>query len=222
VQFTFHGNCGEENLIIHDEIYRYLFKARRHKLVDLIFFRNLRDSFLYKYEVKDIRKKEAQLSLVSKEELQICASKELHLAWSIVDTKTVEKYITSLNEIGVDKITFVYAAYSQKNFKPNLEKLNKILINSSQQCGRSSLMKLDTCESLTKFLELYPHTKILDFSEKNISSEENISTILIGTEGGFSKDERALFKKDNILGLDSTLILRSETAAISVASKILL
>lgn len=222
MQYIYNIDSGNDNLVIVDDIYKYLFKVRRHKNSDVLYFRNLNDSFLYKYIVKDINKKEAYLSLESKEEKVVESEKKLHIAWSIIDMKIVEKYITSLNEIGVDKITFVYSQYSQKNFKPNLDKLEKILINSSQQCGRSSLMKLEVCQNLKEFIESYPDTKILDFSPNTISEKVEIDTILIGTEGGFSSNERELFDKDNILGLNSNLILRSETATISVAAKILL
>jgi len=222
MQFTYHINCADDNLVITDETYRYLFKARRHKLEDEIFFRNLKDNNIYKYVVKSITKKEAILILDSFTEKIIKSTKPLHLGWSIIDSKLVEKYITSLNEIGVAKITFVYSSFSQKNFIPNMEKLNKILINSCQQCGRSTLMKLDICDNLESFLSDYPNCKVLDFSENKISNNSDIETILIGTEGGFAEEERALFTNKNIVGLNSNLILRSETAAISVASKILL
>ncbi|XPV83978.1 MAG: RsmE family RNA methyltransferase [Halarcobacter sp.] len=81
-------------------------------------------------------------------------AKKLHLAWCVVDPKTVEKNIASLNEFGLDKITFISCEYSQKNFKINLEKLEKILLNSSSQCGRSSIIKLENRESLDKFLSV--------------------------------------------------------------------
>jgi len=222
MQFTYHENCGDETVNISDDIYRYIIKARRHKMDDEIYFRNLKDDFIYKYTLQSISKRDALLTLQSKEEKRVKAKHSLHIGWSVIDPKTVEKYISSLNEIGVDKITFIYSSFSQKNFKPNLEKLRKILINSSQQCGRSSMMTLDVCESLEFFLDAYPQSKILDFSENTLESTAKVDTILIGTEGGFSKEERALFNKENILGLNSNLILRSETAAISVASKILL
>jgi len=222
MQFTYHENCGDETLNISDDIYRYIIKARRHKIDDEIYFRNLKDDFIYKYILQSISKRDALLTLESKEEKLVKAENSLHLGWSVIDPKTVEKYISSLNEIGVDKITFIYSSFSQKNFKPNFEKLRKILINSSQQCGRSSMMKLEICESLELFLKAYPQSKILDFSENKLESTTSVDTILIGTEGGFSHEERALFKEENILGLNSNLILRSETAAISVASKILL
>ncbi len=222
MQFTYHENCGDKTLNISDDIYRYIIKARRHKIDDEIYFRNLKDDFIYKYILQGISKRDALLTLESNEEKVLKAEHSLHIGWSVIDPKTVEKYISSLNEIGVDKITFIYSSFSQKNFKPNFEKLEKILINSSQQCGRSTLMTLEICESLELFLENHPQSKILDFSEHTLESTTSVDTILIGTEGGFSHEERVLFNKENVLGLHSNLILRSETAAISVASKILL
>ncbi|WP_419671776.1 16S rRNA (uracil(1498)-N(3))-methyltransferase [Aliarcobacter butzleri] len=44
----------------------------------------------------------------------------------------------------------------------------------------------------------------------------------MGCEGGFSKNERDKFNKNFIVGFDSNLILRSETAIISASSKIIL
>ncbi|XPV54809.1 MAG: hypothetical protein ACNI3H_07545 [Halarcobacter ebronensis] len=55
------------------------------------------------------------------------------MAWCIVDPKTIEKELPYLNELGVRKITFISCDYSQKNFKLNFEKLEKILVNSSSQ-----------------------------------------------------------------------------------------
>lgn len=222
MQYIFNAESGASTLLIKEDTYRYLFKVRRHKINKEFFFRNLKDTLLYKYSVQNISKKEALLILESSVQKRVEPIKKLHLAWCVIDTKLVEKYITSLNEIGVSKITFVFSQFSQKNFKPNLEKLNKILINSSQQCGRSSLMELDVCKSVEDFLNLHPKTKILDFSEHKISETSNIETILVGTEGGFSDEERSLFNSEAIVGLDSNLILRSETATLSVASKILL
>ncbi|MBP9616627.1 MAG: RNA methyltransferase, partial [Aliarcobacter sp.] len=149
--------------------------------------------------------------------------KSLHLGWSVVDPKTVEKYIASLNEMGVDKITFIYSDYSQKNFKVNIEKLEKILINSSCQCGRSNIIKLDVCKNIDTFMKQNDNVFFLDFSNVSIDKKcDEIKTLVIGCEGGFSNKERETFNKDNIVGFNSNLILRSETAIISAASKILL
>lgn len=223
MQFTYHENASEQFLTVDNEVYKYLFKARRQKLNDEIYFRNLNDKNIYLYKVIEINRKDARLELVSFEEKIVENKNSLHLAWCVVDPKTVEKSIASLNELGLEKITFIYCEYSQKNFKQNLEKLEKILINSSSQCGRSSIIKLEVCKSLDEFLSLNDEVYLLDFSTLNVEDKKSeIKTLLLGCEGGFSKDERKLFQEDKIVGFDSSLILKSETAAISAVSKIII
>lgn len=223
MQFVYDKSSKNEILELVDENYNYIIKARRHKIDDEIYFRNLEDDFIYLYKIVEINKKSATLTLVNSEKKVIENSRKLHLVWCVVDPKIVEKSISSLNEIGVDKITFVYSDFSQKNFKINIEKLNKILINSSSQCGRSSIIKLEISKSLDGFLAQNPKSYILDFSNSFIDDKkDDIDTLVIGCEGGFSKREKGNFNKDFVVGFNSNLILRSETAVVSSTSKILL
>ena len=223
MQFTYDESCGTNILEIKEEVYNYLIKARRHKIDDEIYFRNLKDDNIYLYKIDLIDKKKAILTLVSSEEKIILSQEKLHLGWSVVDPKTIEKYISSLNEMGVEKITFIYSDFSQKNFKINIEKLEKILINSSCQCGRSNIIKLDVCKNIETFIKENDDVYFLDFSNTSIDEKSDlIKTLVIGCEGGFSNKEREIFNKNNIVGFNSNLILRSETAIISASSKILL
>ncbi len=223
MQFTYEEFCGRDILEIKDEVYNYLIKARRHKIDDEIYFRNLKDNNIYLYKINLIDKKKAILNLISAEEKILLNNKNLHLGWCVVDPKTVEKFITSLNEMGVDKITFIYADYSQKNFKINIEKLEKILINSSCQCGRSNIIKLEVCKNLEQFMKENSDVYFLDFSTLCVDDKKDeIKTLVIGCEGGFSQKERDKFNKDFVVGFNSNLILRSETAIISAGAKILL
>ncbi|MCT7516459.1 16S rRNA (uracil(1498)-N(3))-methyltransferase [Aliarcobacter cryaerophilus] len=223
MQFIYDKNAKNELLKIEDENYNYIVKARRHKLDDILDFRNLEDDFLYSYKISQIDKKSLFLNLLKKEEKIIENSKKIHLAWCVVDPKTIYENISSLNELGVDKITFVYSDFSQKNFKINFEKLEKILINSSSQCGRSSIIKLDIYKNIDTFIKDNPDTYFLDFSQTSIDSKVlDIKTLMIGTEGGFSKRERELFNKNFVVGFSSNLILKSQTAIISATSKIIL
>lgn len=187
MQFVYYIDAGNSSLTINDEIYKYLFKVRREKIGDEIIFRNLKDSYLYRYEVVNISKKDALLKFLSKDELIVESNKKLHIIWCVVDTKTIEKQLPYLNEIGVDKISFVYCDYSQKSFKLNFEKYEKILINSSQQCGRSSIIKLDKIASLDEVLSKHNDCYMFNFSENHIDDNKDIETIIIGCEGGFSK-----------------------------------
>ncbi|AXK49558.1 16S rRNA (uracil(1498)-N(3))-methyltransferase [Aliarcobacter trophiarum LMG 25534] len=223
MQYIYDKNAKNEFLKVENENYNYIIKARRHKIGDEIYFRNLEDDILYLYKISQIDKKSLFLTLLKEEKRVVENSKKLHLAWSVVDPKTIYENISSLNELGVDKITFVYSDFSQKNFKINFDKLEKILINSSSQCGRSSIIKLNIYKSIDEFLKDFPDTYILNFSMNMIDTKKDkINTLLIGTEGGFSKREIELFNDSLIVGFDSNLILKSETAIISASAKIIL
>ncbi|CAA6806575.1 MAG: Ribosomal RNA small subunit methyltransferase E (EC [uncultured Sulfurovum sp.] len=221
MQYLFVEQAGEQQLSLEGDEHRYIFKVRRHRQGEIITLRNLKDGKLYFYQIVSLTKKEALLSLEKTEMLTVSAEKNLHLAWCIIDPKSVEKMLASLNEVGVDKITFIYCKRSQKSFKLDFKRLEKIVLNSSQQCGRSSLMKLELIEHLEDFLLAYPNTIMLNFSEQKLSTISQNNTILIGCEGGFSPEESHLFNKENIMGLDTPLILKSESAACMVASKLL-
>jgi len=223
MQFVYEPKAKEKILIIEGENYKYLFRVRRHKIGDILEFRNLEDNKLYSYKVVNVSKKEATLELLFAEEKIVMPPKKLILGWCIIDPKTVEKALPSLNEIGVEKIVFIKCAYSQANFKIKKEKLTKILINSSQQCGRSSLMQLEFANSLVDFLNRYPNSYLLNFSQNSLEANKNdINEIVIGCEGGLSKDEIALFESQKIVGFHTPLILKSESAAIGASSKIIL
>ena len=222
MQFTYHKNTGDSLLNIEEELHKYLFKVRRHSIEENLFFRNLDDKNLYQYKVQNISRRKTILELVGFEEKLIEPNKELHIGWCLIDFKSIEKVIASLNELGVTKITFIDCEYSQKQYKINFEKLEKLLINSSQQSGRSSIIELNSCDSLDKFISDNPDSYMFNFSKNNISDNKNdIQTIILGCEGGFSTKEVDTFNQEKIVGIDSHLILRSETAVVTIASKIL-
>ena len=52
--------------------------------------------------------------------------------------------------------------------------------------------------------------------------ENDVKTVLIGCEGGFSEDERQKLESLKRFRLDTPMILRSESAAMAIASKVLI
>ncbi|MEA1953346.1 MAG: 16S rRNA (uracil(1498)-N(3))-methyltransferase [Campylobacterota bacterium] len=220
--YLFHKEASQHHLTLTGDEHRYIFKVRRHKIDNILYLRNLRDDFLYQYLITHIDKKSVVLELKEREGLEVKAKKSLHIGWCVIDPKSIEKVISSLNEMGVDKITFIYCERSQKSFKIDFKRLEKIVLNSSQQSGRSQMMKLEMAENLESFLENYPQSKMLNFSENNFISNSSFNTIVIGCEGGFHADEIALFEAENIIGFDTPLVLKSESAVCAVASKRLL
>ncbi len=222
MQYLFDSNASVHSLIITAQSYKYLFKVRRHKVGELIACRNLKDNFIYFYKVENISKKEAILTLKDKRELIVKPLKYLHIGWCIIDPKSIEKTLPMLNEIGVSKISFIYCHRSQKNFKINFKRLEKILIGSSQQCGRSEIMQLEEVESLQNFFEIYPKSAIIDFGGKTLKNSLLPKSIVIGCEGGFSESERKLFVNRPIYKVDTPMILRSESAVVSISAMVLL
>jgi 16S rRNA (uracil1498-N3)-methyltransferase len=222
VLYLYNTQAGTPQLSLEGDDHRYIFKVRRHKEGDTLYLRNLEDGLLHRYLITFMDKRASNLMLQESTTLEVKAKQSLHIGWCVIDPKSVEKVLPSLNEMGVEKITFIYCKRSQKSFKLDFKRLKKILLNSSQQSGRSQMMQLETAEDLPQFLADYPKSKMLNFSENNFIGSTTVDTIVIGCEGGFHEDEVALFKPENIVGFDTPLVLKSESAVCAVASKILL
>lgn len=222
MQFTYHIDAKQDILKIDGDLHKYLFKIRRQDAKDTLYFRNLIDQNIYEYEVISTSRRDTSLKLISFEEKKILPLKDLHLAWCIIDPKNIEKNIASLNELGVSEITFIRCKYTQSKYKINFDKLDKLLKNSSSQSGRSNIIKLNQCDSLDEFLKNNANTYMFNFSKNNINDKkDDIKTIIIGCEGGFSQEELNKIDKNKIVGCNVNSILRSETAVITVSSIIL-
>lgn len=223
MQFLFNDEAGKSSLKLKGEEYKYLFKVRRHNVDDVLYFRTrVKSEELHTYRVVSLDGRCASLEHISMEVKEIKPEKELHIAWCVVDPKSVEKVLPSLNEIGVAKISFIYCARSQKNFKTDLQRYERILETSSQQCGRSKPIIFDVYKNLDDFLSAYPQTIVLDFCDEVLTCDNEVSTVLIGCEGGFSQEEREKMQKLKRFRLDTPMILRSESAAMSIAAKVLI
>jgi len=220
--YLYHKEAGKPQLTLVGDEHRYIFKVRRQRVEDTLYLRNLEDGLLHRYLITSMDKHSAILELQESQSVEIKAKEALHIGWCVIDPKNIEKVLPSLNEMGVAKITFIYCKRSQKSFKVDFKRLEKILLNSSQQSGRSEMMQMDTAESLKVFLAENPQSYLLNFSEHTLSSEVSIDTIVVGCEGGMTEDEVALFTPQKVIGFDTPLVLKSESAVCAVAAKILL
>ena len=220
MQFVFHENAGLESIELFDENYNYLIKARRSKIGDEIYCRNLVDDLLHTYHIREITKKNSKLNLVNSISKPQIPSAKLEIIWCIVDPKTIEKQLPSLNQIGVSKIYFTKCDFSQGNFEPNIQRLNKILINSCEQCGRSNLMEFEII-SKAKLNDM--NFAYFDFDGKTIDKNLNdFDKFLFGPEGGFSQKELEQLGKKTCYKFNTKNILRSENAILALSSIYLL
>jgi len=221
--YIFDENAGDEVLTLKGETHKYLIKVRRHKTGDEIAFRNEDDiKILHKYKIESVEPKKAILTLKESVSHEVKAKKDLHIGWCKIDAKSIEKVLPSLSEIGVNKITFIECERSQRNIKLDFKRFERILHASMQQCGSTQKIEFDTSSSLEEFIKQNPEAKVFDFVEKTLNEVKDISTVIIGCEGGFSENEREFLKALEVFRLDTPMVLRSESAVMAVASKLLL
>ncbi len=221
--YLLHEDASKPTLVVKGDLHKYIIKVRRHEVGDALFFRSKADiKTLHKYKITDIDGRSLNLNLLSSEILEVQSAKKLHIGWCVIDVKSIEKVLPSLNEIGVSKISFIYCDRSQKNFKLDFERFERILDSSMEQSGRTSQMEFDTYKNIAEFIKEFPKTKVFDFCERVLEDTSHFETVIIGCEGGFSKNERELLKSQENFRLNTSMVLRSESATLAVASKLLL
>ena len=221
--YFFNDDAGSDKLIIKGEMFKYLVKVRRHSLGDELHVRTKNDiTLLHLYRVASIESRALVLELSASKQSVVESDKELHIAWCIIDAKSIEKVLPSLCEIGVSRISFLSCQRSQKNFKLDFKRFERIVEASMQQSGRTSLMQFDRYKSVESFIREYPDTKVFDFCERTLDDASRFKQVLIGCEGGFSPEEKLFLESQEVFRLKTDMVLRSESAVMAIASKILL
>ncbi len=215
--FLYSKEAGKEQIELSLEQFLHL-RARIVEVGDRIDVRNLNDSYNYIYEIGEIVRKKISLELVLKHSIKQL-KKELVIAWSVVEAQVIEKTLPMLNEMGVLKLILVYSDFSQKNIKLDLQRFERILIQSSQQCGREDLLQIEVVDSSDEFFSRYKGIVRVDFDGKMERVFLKDFIYFIGAEGGFSQREREMFKES--IALNSPYILRSNSAILAVTTKII-
>ena len=174
-------------------------------------------------KIKEINKGIIEFSVIKK--LRSSSNeREIWLAFSPIKLNYLNLMIQKATELGVTKFIPILTERTIVR-KLNEKRLNKIIIEASEQSNRLQVPKLERIVKLNEFLKLNQNTNILfgdlnsDNTKINFKSADPIC-ILIGPEGDFTIKER-----ENILNLKKLIplkisknILRSETAAISIIS----
>jgi 16S rRNA (uracil1498-N3)-methyltransferase len=219
MKFMFHDQGGSDELVVSGEDYKYLIKVRRHTIGDLIPFRH-RDNLpiLHYYRLEKTDGRNGYFSRESSLKSPCVADKNLHIGWCVVDPKTIEKTLPMLMELGVSHITFIHCKRSQRNFRLDFERFKRIMESSMMQCGRTSFIVLAESPALSTFLNANPEAVVLDFGGEALDKNEEFETVVIGCEGGFDEGERKSFHSNRIRHFNLPMVLRSETAAVAIAS----
>ncbi len=174
-------------------------------------------------KIKEISKGIVAFSVIKKLRSAI-DEREIWLAFSPIKLNYLNLMIQKATELGVTKFIPILTERTIVR-KLNDKRVNKIIIEASEQSNRLKVPKLEKILKLNEFLKLNQNTNIIfgdlntDNSKINFKSSDPLC-ILIGPEGDFTVKER-----ENILKLKKLIplkinqnILRSETAAISMLS----
>jgi len=150
--------------------------------------------------------------------------KEIWLAFAPIKLNYLNLMIQKATELGVSKFIPILTERTIVR-QINEKRLNKIIVEASEQSNRLKVPKLESIVKLDSFLKSHQKTNII-FGDLNSNNNKLVVKdiepicILIGPEGDFTLKEREkILKLKNIIPLKiNNNILRSETAAISMIS----
>jgi len=142
-----------------------------------------------------------------------------------------ELIVQKATELGVSQIFPLVTERTEKRRIGKFERLSLIAMEAAEQCGRMHIPTIrhpvdfiDVAEHIKNgyIAEVYEPNKTLRSYEAEIAKAKEIS-IIIGPEGGLSESEIELAQEHKIKAFSlGPRILRTETAAISALSQLIL
>ncbi len=204
----------------------HLVKVLRKNIGDTIFVTNGK-GLLFKAEIESTGKKKSTIKII-----EIINKDNLvqHLSIAIAPTKVItriEFFIEKCVEIGVKDFYF-FSSYHSERRKINQERLQLKSLSAMKQSLKFCLPLVNNIAPFKKLLEnisLKFELKFIAYCEENTKMfvseiDKNKDTILlIGPEGGFTKEEVDLAKQFGFISVSlGTSRLRTETAGIYACS----
>ncbi len=202
----------------------------------------------YEYECRIIsaHKKEIRAEVLSKAPYSAESPVSITIVQGISKGERMDIAIQKSTELGATRFIPVTTKRTQVKQTQKVERWKKIALSAAQQSGRDKLLDIDEPVSLEEYLsnqvtpsaksyiedikgvELEPSANIILFEEhrdrnlkqvlKGLDGVKQI-TVLIGPEGGFTKDEVAAAEEKGFIRASlGPRILRTETAPITVLS----
>jgi len=230
-------------IVVKDNDHKHISQILRSKIGDnfTVVCGNNHD---YIYTISDITRNETVLKYVSKQKNRVEPNINITLFSPPLKGDKNETVIRSCTELGIKSFCPIitdFVAARKESYK--VDRLQKIALEALKQSGRSSLPKV---HEIVKFSQMLVKLKDFDLvvflyeeaGDKDIKTflrekfadsrggcphppVSNIA-IIVGGEGGFSKAEVELLKKQNATPITlGTRILRADTAAITACSLVL-
>lgn len=215
---------------LEDFVVHHLIQVLRAKEGDkLILFNG--DGNDYEAEIKVIKKRSAQVLIISKNKNFNESHINIHLYQALTSNEKMDWIIQKATELGVQNITPISTKRNQNKIKEDKKhKKNKhwqqIIISACEQSRRAFIPKIHPIISLDNLSRNFNQNQINELrlvlspnsqnKLKNNKKKLSNLSIMIGPEGGFTDNELEIA---NSMGFQSISIgpriLRTETASIA-------
>ena len=215
------GEIYNNSLILPDRWNNHLIKVFRVKIDDEVIIFNEQYGELL-CNITSINKNQITVNC-QKLLRQYKRSNKVILAFCLIKCDNVKLIIEKCTELGISDFYPLISDYTQYN-KLNIDKLNIIAIQASEQSERLDIPKIHDISNVSEFISKLSNNitwysaieRIQDNSNQCVKNQ-NVGFI-VGPEGGFSDREKELLNNKTIPINLSSNILRAETACILCAS----
>jgi 16S rRNA (uracil1498-N3)-methyltransferase len=212
-------------------VVRHLVQVLRMQVGQEIILFNGRDGIDYRAVLTHVTRRRASARILSASEPEAVADLQIHLALGISRGERMDLAIQKAVELGVSSVTPLITERTQARLSAERREKRQrhwqnILISACEQSGRARLPKLQPPGELGVWLQNPPgRTLLLDPGARqclrDISSPHKELGLLIGPEGGFSDQERALALHAGCTGIHlGPRVLRTETAPLAAIAAI--
>jgi 16S rRNA (uracil1498-N3)-methyltransferase len=215
-------NFSESNVILDLEETRHLRDVLRLKITDEVRVFN-GEGKEFHCKIIEISKKSSNLTILEEvAPISPESNLELILAVALLKGDKLDLVVQKAVELGVARFVPISTVRSDAK-AVRLDRLQRIAMEATKQCGRARLMQVSELIEFRKFAQVADGEKVL-FAERsggklaNLKSGKKI-TAFIGPEGGWEESEIEFARENGfqIVTLGGR-ILRAETAAISITS----
>ena len=214
----------EEPLFIAGEEFRHAVNVLRIKENEQVIVCD-NSSLEYICNIKKISKQDMLLDILEKRQAITEPKERVCLLSGYLKGDKTELVVQKAVELGIYEIVIFNSKYCSAYMNDNkLSRLNKVSMEAAKQCGRAVIPKVvyfDDFESALDYASKYSNKlfacEFATSNEVDFTSLSGSTCIVVGSEGGFSKEESglALSKGYKTVFLGKR-ILRAETCAIAL------